>query len=518
MAPQHPHSGAGHAHDQNSQAGQVTYTGDNEAQLRAEWEQQATNNPGFFGTFKTFAEYVKYKSDAAKFQADQAKKLKEQVEDYRPPVQFDGNNYMSWDHPALKAMITDNMDPNTADQQGRAWTKIGNTLANLQSGLQKATDASQDAWQGVAADSARNYFAGVATWSGNAAQAAQLTGNSMAQQQEAASTAKSAMPEPVNYNTSDALKDFFSAPPWQWASKADEIQQKFDEKQQAHEQAAQVMTTMAQSFQQSGSTMPAFAAPPTMDGSSGDGRIDTPEQVTPPEHQSPNFPGGNGNGNGNVGQSNYSGGNTTQSGVGTVPGGGGGFTPGPGGGELPGGGTNPSAGGFVPPVGGGFPPGAGGTTRPSAPGARPSFGPGGRSGATGGRSGGAGGLGGGAARGAGGGAGGMGGAGRGSGSFGPGGAAAAGKGFGPGGSGTAGSASGVMAGEQAGRTGGFGPGGAGPGGAGRGGAGAGGMGMGAGGAKGQGDEDKEHKSASYLVETEDVFGDGTMVAPPVIGG
>jgi hypothetical protein len=39
-----------------------------------------------------------------------------------------------------------------------------------------------------------------------------------------------------------------------------------------------------------------------------------------------------------------------------------------------------------------------------------------------------------------------------------------------------------------------------------------------GGAKGQGDEDTEHKAPSYLVETEDVFGDGTMVAPPVIGG
>ncbi|GGP43607.1 PPE domain-containing protein [Saccharothrix coeruleofusca] len=76
-------------------------------------------------------------------------------------------------------------------------------------------------------------------------------------------------------------------------------------------------------------------------------------------------------------------------------------------------------------------------------------------------------------------------------------------------------------GESAGRGGtGFGPGGAaagrgGPGGMGAGGMGAGGVGAGAG--RGQGDEDKEHKSASYLQETEDIFGDGTMVAPPVIG-
>lgn len=51
--------------------------------------------------------------------------------------------------------------------------------------------------------------------------------------------------------------------------------------------------------------------------------------------------------------------------------------------------------------------------------------------------------------------------------------------------------------------------------------GAAGAGMGAGGAhgqKGEGEDDIEHKAADYLVETDDVFGDERMVAPPVIGG
>ncbi|MCK2253648.1 hypothetical protein MZC58_19175 [Crossiella sp. S99.1] len=42
-----------------------------------------------------------------------------------------------------------------------------------------------------------------------------------------------------------------------------------------------------------------------------------------------------------------------------------------------------------------------------------------------------------------------------------------------------------------------------------------GGGMGGGGAKG--DEDKEHKRPSYLVESDDIWGDNTLVAPPVIG-
>ncbi|QTR06539.1 hypothetical protein J7S33_16930, partial [Saccharothrix algeriensis] len=42
-------------------------------------------------------------------------------------------------------------------------------------------------------------------------------------------------------------------------------------------------------------------------------------------------------------------------------------------------------------------------------------------------------------------------------------------------------------------------------------------GVGAGHGAGQGEDDVEHKTADYLVETDDVFGDDRLVAPPVIG-
>ncbi|MFD1048016.1 hypothetical protein ACFQ1S_21985 [Kibdelosporangium lantanae] len=35
--------------------------------------------------------------------------------------------------------------------------------------------------------------------------------------------------------------------------------------------------------------------------------------------------------------------------------------------------------------------------------------------------------------------------------------------------------------------------------------------------QGEGEDDQEHETPSYLLETEDVFGDERMVAPPVIG-
>ncbi|MFE2753673.1 hypothetical protein ACFXGA_16930, partial [Actinosynnema sp. NPDC059335] len=65
---------------------------------------------------------------------------------------------------------------------------------------------------------------------------------------------------------------------------------------------------------------------------------------------------------------------------------------------------------------------------------------------------------------------------------------------------------------------GFGPGAGGPGAAGRPGAAGAGMAGGAAGAHGgNGEDDIEHKAADYLVETNDVFGDDRLVAPPVIG-
>ncbi|MFD0201831.1 MULTISPECIES: PPE domain-containing protein [Saccharothrix] len=63
-----------------------------------------------------------------------------------------------------------------------------------------------------------------------------------------------------------------------------------------------------------------------------------------------------------------------------------------------------------------------------------------------------------------------------------------------------------------------GPGAGGPGAAGRPGAGGPGMAGGMAGAQGgNGEDDIEHKAADYLVETNDVFGDDRLVAPPVIG-
>ncbi|MBW4715749.1 hypothetical protein [Saccharothrix obliqua] len=519
MTPPNPQS-------QNPNATKVVYAGENDAELRAEYDKAVRENPGLFGRFATIDDYLRWKVQSAQYQQNQRQDLEQVVENYRPPMSTAGSHYMGYSHESLKAMVTDNMAPSSANEQGEAWTKIGNTLVDLQDNLSKATEASKGAWQGEAASAAQGYFTNMATWSGNAAQGAQLTGNKLYEQSRAAEAAKSNMPEPVEFSTADAYKMFFAEPnPFKWAETIDKIEQKFEEKQQAHERAAEVMTDMSTSFQQSGSTMPAFSPPPPMDAGGGDSSNNPNQPGIGGRPSIPDGPGGtggtgtgtggtgtgNGNGTGGTGVaglpgpgSGGSGGNTNQSGwtpggpaviPGPGPGGGPGQGPGPGGsnwtpGPVPGPGPRPGPNPPFRPGPGGRPPGLPGGGRPGMPGG-----------------------------GGGGGGGGRGGLGGVPGAGGPGGMAAAGRGggFGPGGT------SGMLG--EAGRSGagGFGPsGGGGLGGAagargGMGGAGMGG-GMGAGAGRGQGEEDKEHKSASYLVETEDVFGDGTMVAPPVIGG
>src|SRR5689334_8833105 len=148
MAPPNSQTGPGGGPAPNSHADKVVYAGQTEADLRAEYERAREANPGVFGNILTLGDYLKYKIGAAQNQADQQKQLEQVVETYRPPMSSVGSYYLGYDHTTLKSMVTDDMDPGTADEQGEAWTKIGNAVVELQNGLTAATEASKGAWQG----------------------------------------------------------------------------------------------------------------------------------------------------------------------------------------------------------------------------------------------------------------------------------------------------------------------------------------------------------------------------------
>lgn len=521
---------------------------DNRDQVRTDAEQNVDQNSDGGGLFGQIIDAIlrpgRVQDQYNQQMSQQAQALAQGVTT-RPAPGIPDTNYMSYDHDSgLKPMVTDGVDPDQVGQMSDAWIEVGNGMTDFQQDFARSIASTETEWRGTAADSARQFMADTANYIGQAGQSAQLAGTQQGVHAQAVATARNSMPDPVPFSAAEANADLQSTTnPFEYVTKYAEHMETYQASQEAHQQAAQVLTTYDSSLSGS-STMPAFAAPPQMAGEGGGG--------LPPA--GPGGPGGGGGaagtfsgagiGGGGAGGAAGSGAGITGGGVGAAgsgiggiggPGGGGtttgagaNFPGGPGG--IPGGGGGPG-GGQVPGGVGGLPVGPMGPLGPGGTGGDSTRGPGG------GRfPGGPGGPGSGRIPGIGGPGGGLGGPGSGAGraGFGPGGSGF-GSGSGAGGAGGIGSGSGTGAGSGAGARGAFGPGNASGVGAlaaeqaagGRGGAagaagraGGAGMPMGAGAGRGQGGDDSEHQRPSFLVEPDpdEVFGTDQMTAPPVIGG
>ncbi|RBM19274.1 hypothetical protein DI005_16455 [Prauserella sp. PE36] len=420
---------------------------------------------------------------------------------YVEGLQPSGANYQGHDHGAMSSYVANGLDPQDVVEISDAYHELHTAFSEFATQLKEAVGKSQHEWEGAAADQAHGYFQSLSTWADGNSQNAQLASEVMYQQSEAATTAKNSMPEEVPFNWETEMQRWGSNP-FNIVSNMNETFETYQRSQEAHSEAARVMTQYDNDLYTAASKQPVFAEPPKFGTGNGEGT-----GLKPPG-TGISMPG-----NGGTDASGYSGGSIP--GGSTVPGGsgggsygGGGSGPGgPGGGysspaPLPGSytgstpGTAPS--GYRPPT----------TSRPRVPtgngnsnfnsmGPMP-MGP----------------MGGGGSYGAGGsdyasklGRGGAGG-------FGPGGSAGAG------GAPGAGAASGAASGPAKPGMGPMGGGAAAPGAAaaaGRGGMGAAGMGAGSG--RGQGSEDAEHQRPTYLVEgdPDEVFGTDQRTAPPVIG-
>jgi hypothetical protein len=430
----------------------------------------------------------------------QAAKLKGQVLT-RPAPEEPGVHYLGIPHQRLHDSVNNGVDPGAVGEMGDIWTTLGNQLATFNDDIVTAIGNSEADWTGKAGDGARQALADMGNRAGETGTSAQLAGTLFTQQSRALSTAKANVPpppaEPFNAQAAnDRLLSMID--PIAMVRQAAADKAAFEQQQKDHQEAARAVETYDRTVAQTAAAQPAFAPAPVAQPQPQP----NPPQPNPP---SPIDPPGTGepkardntpppviSGTTDTAWATTpaaTGGNTTNpSGVGG--------TPPPGGNQLGGGNTNPGGGG---PVFGGFPPGPNPgrtTTGPNVgrPVGSPPGGPGGGSGTGTGR-GGAGGVG--RLPGMPGGGVGL-----------PGGAAAA-KGIGGStgmlpGDGTAARGGGSAAGAAGGR--------------GAAGAAAGMAPMGGAG-RGQGDEDIEHQSPSYLLEPDpdEVFGTDETTAPPVIG-
>ncbi|MGW4208438.1 hypothetical protein ACWEIJ_10685 [Lentzea sp. NPDC004789] len=403
----------------------------------------------------------------------------------KPTVQPSTENYPAQQHEHMKDLVNQNYDPNAATTVIDAWTQFGTKFKELANDFNKIVNDSQAGWNGTAAEGVRQALGKVGKFADDTGTAFHATAGAIAVQRDAAVQANRSMPEPVDYNPLKIAGKWASAAviaPPAMIGGAYEMFSTYNEKQEAKQQAVQVMQTRDATMMSAAQSMPAMDATPQVTQDQG---VTQPSSTT--HSQSLNSvnsnqrfsssnntgmpPGSNSNGTTNASWVAPQANNPSLQNPGNNPN------------NLPGGQNRPpiTPPGMLPP--GMRPPGGG-------PGGAPGMRPGG---AGGGRGTGLGGPGGGRGTGAGG-LGGPGAAGRGAGSFGP---------SNPGG-GAGVTGSGPNAAGAAGRAGAAGAGGTGAGG-------------GAGAGKGGGEEDKEHKS-NYLVPTDEFFDDDRMVAPPVIGG
>ncbi|HEV2777775.1 MAG TPA: PPE domain-containing protein, partial [Actinophytocola sp.] len=252
------------------QPGQETYAGDYEQWVETAAVASAPAVGGPIGTAWQIGASMGAEFASDQFAEGQADRLQEGVTTRDGPA-LPGTYYPGYDHPTLQRMVETNMDPGQVNEIGAAWNDLGNTLVEFQTAVSSAVGRSTEDWSGTAGDAARSYFTGVGDWMGGTGQAFQLAANRMNAQSEAAATARAAMPEPVDFNWGDALAMAATETnPFNMVNTMREIRQRFDEKQEAHARAAEVMTTYARTLAETGSAMPAFAPVPTMASGSGE--------------------------------------------------------------------------------------------------------------------------------------------------------------------------------------------------------------------------------------------------------
>jgi hypothetical protein len=175
--------------------------------------------------------------------------------------------YENVDHPTLKAMVTENVDPDQVGGIASTWQQAGSRLTQFQDDVTGAINTSRSEWQGAAGEAARQFMADVGRWIGDAGRGAQLAGTQATKQSEALAAAKNAMPEPVPFDVDAANAELRQiTDPVRLISRYAEHMKAYAAQQSAQRRAAEVVTAYDAALAESG-TLPAFAPPPAMAGS-----------------------------------------------------------------------------------------------------------------------------------------------------------------------------------------------------------------------------------------------------------
>ncbi|MGH3772803.1 MAG: hypothetical protein ACRDRW_15665 [Pseudonocardiaceae bacterium] len=186
----------------------------------------------------------------------------------------------AYDHPTLKQMI-DASEPSQAHELGRLWNDLGNEIMHFGASLQRTATSSEAIWVGQAGNAARATVSALAAWSQHTGQGVQFMGTTVRTQAEAAEAAKAAMPEPLvpPYDPAKYQAQLNSTSnPAEWFRIMSDARKQADLQDAKHAEAIRVVETYSASLRETDTAMPAFTPPPTFgNGDTGHNRgVPTP--------------------------------------------------------------------------------------------------------------------------------------------------------------------------------------------------------------------------------------------------
>lgn len=221
--------------------------------------------------------YANMEADAKaqQYSQQQAETLSQEQLVRGRPSELGSTHYESYPHKELARFVNDKFNPSDVHDMGRYYNDIGNGLVDFSDRIHKAAAKTEQTWTGRAGDAMRGHMRTTSDHMGHSGQGAQLTANQIGMQAESGEQARNSMPEDPEFDMKAELTGLMSNPnPFTAVQRANEVKQKAEQAQQAHQEAAQVMGTMEQKFGQAADNTPLFTPPPEEPGD-GDGRSGT---------------------------------------------------------------------------------------------------------------------------------------------------------------------------------------------------------------------------------------------------
>jgi hypothetical protein len=177
------------------------------------------------------------------------------------PVLTDPQNWASRSHAELYAAVHNNNDPGQAGQISSDWTKYGSELTEAARTMNAVITASESKWTGTAAEAAREAMKKLGDWVDETARTAVEVGNKVAEQGHVMENARAQMPAPVEFDWNKAAAALSQPGTPAFVLASADIAAANAASRAAHDQAVAVMTNMENNSRQIDTTTPTFKPP-----------------------------------------------------------------------------------------------------------------------------------------------------------------------------------------------------------------------------------------------------------------